>query len=288
MTPDESTLDKIQKLLALADRAGTPAEAENAMRKAQTLMIRHQLDEESVRLHAGSRSKGEPIITIRHPFGKMIGRDRYISLFSVIARAMSCRVWYVDAGIDYAGGSTGSVTVCGHKSDAEFASLLWKHLVAQCSNAISPEWKRAKQQGFIDCECDGGRVERFMQLDVIKVSMGEGDCIICRGRGLLPLPSAQAFRLGFIDGFVRVAGGRVRSTYAAEVEASESTALVLRGRKDRVDDHVDENFNITTDRKGWTRHSPHGAGAGRSAGSRADVTLGSRGVTSSTKGTLNA
>jgi hypothetical protein len=56
---DQKAAETIQKLLNLAAKAGTPAEAETAMAKAQELMAKHNLDQATVEGNVGQDGKRE-------------------------------------------------------------------------------------------------------------------------------------------------------------------------------------------------------------------------------------
>lgn len=58
LTPEaEAVLDKVAKLLALADRAGTPEEAATAASKAQLLMEKHSLSATALEKRSGESGK---------------------------------------------------------------------------------------------------------------------------------------------------------------------------------------------------------------------------------------
>ena len=57
---NDKIADKVRKLFALADAAGTPEEAANAMHHAQALMTRHAIDEATIRASMAQGAETSP------------------------------------------------------------------------------------------------------------------------------------------------------------------------------------------------------------------------------------
>ena len=126
----EARLDRIRKLLAKAEGAGTPDEAEIYTGKAVELMARHGVDE--ALLAATGPPRADPIgrvkIDIDDPYSGAKAR-----LLGWIASALRCR-WVMH---DHRGGKVSAVTVFGFASDRERAELLYTSLLLQTTSQLA-------------------------------------------------------------------------------------------------------------------------------------------------------
>ncbi|MBC3192546.1 DUF2786 domain-containing protein [Pseudonocardia sp. C8] len=126
----EARLDRIRKLLAKAERAGTPDEAEIYTDKAVELMARHGVDE--ALLAATGPPQADPIgrvtIAVDDPYSGAKAR-----LLGWIASALRCR-WVMH---DNRGGKVSAVTVLGFASDRERTELLYTSLLLQTTAQLA-------------------------------------------------------------------------------------------------------------------------------------------------------
>lgn len=123
-----SATDRIRKLLAKAERAGTEAEADVYNAKAAELMARHGVDAALLAAATpGSDALGCTRIAVADPYSG--GKAR---LLGWTATAMRCR-WVLHAR---ARGGVESVTVVGFASDRERAELLYTSLLVQASREL--------------------------------------------------------------------------------------------------------------------------------------------------------
>ncbi|MEQ3549705.1 DUF2786 domain-containing protein [Pseudonocardia nematodicida] len=126
----ERTLDRIRKLLAKAERAGTPDEAEIYTAKAVEMMARHGVDE--VLLAASGPPRNDPVggvrIEIEDPYSGAKAR-----LLGWTAAALRCR-WVMH---DVRGTRVGAVTVFGFASDRERVELLYTSLLLQAARQLT-------------------------------------------------------------------------------------------------------------------------------------------------------
>lgn len=128
-------LDVVRKLLAKAERAGTPEEAEAFAAKAEELMARYSID---AALAAQQPGKTDPIGT------RTIKLDGYpipkAQLLQAIAVNMSCQVILTsfanNRGLKIA-------TIYGHESDLEAFDILATSLLLQATTAATATHKRA-------------------------------------------------------------------------------------------------------------------------------------------------
>lgn len=124
-------LDRVRKLLAKAERAGTPDEAEIYTAKAVELMARHGIDDAVLSAADPLRSAdriGSVRIEIDDPYSA--GKAR---LLGWTASALRCR-WVMH---DARGGRVPAVTVFGFDSDRERAELLYTSLLLQAARPLA-------------------------------------------------------------------------------------------------------------------------------------------------------
>ncbi|MET1072229.1 MAG: DUF2786 domain-containing protein [Umezawaea sp.] len=128
-------LDTVRKLLAKADGAATPAEAEVYTAKAIELMARHGIDEA---LLAGARPGRDEVATCRIPVADPYSAGK-ARLLAWTASALRCRAVLHEAG----GGRVVAVTVLGFASDRARVELLYTSLLLQAGSQLAvlrPAW----------------------------------------------------------------------------------------------------------------------------------------------------
>ncbi|ALE76161.1 hypothetical protein FRP1_09355 [Pseudonocardia sp. EC080625-04] len=120
----------MRKLLAKAERAGTPDEAEIYTGKAVEMMARHGVDEALLAATGPPRTDpiGRATIDIDDPYSGAKAR-----LLGWTAAALRCR-WVMH---DHRNGRVAAVTVFGHASDRERVELLYTSLLLQSSAQVS-------------------------------------------------------------------------------------------------------------------------------------------------------
>lgn len=133
----ERWLDKVQKLLAKAERAGTPEEAEVFAGKAQELMTKHALDEMMLRA-AGQSQDGIHQTRIKLKTTVWQGD---LELISNIADQNDVHVSYsTHPGAVY-------VTLTGFRSDVEMVEMMFASLLLQVIAAERQAMKARKVDG---------------------------------------------------------------------------------------------------------------------------------------------
>lgn len=127
-------LDVVRKLLAKAERASTPEEAETYAAKAEELMARYSIDQAA--LAASEPHRSDPIGT------RQITLDGYANpkavLLQGIAKSLNCHVILFPAG-----GGVKLATIYGHESDLEAFDMLATSLLLQATTAATATHKRA-------------------------------------------------------------------------------------------------------------------------------------------------
>jgi hypothetical protein len=130
-----TALGRIRKLLAKAERAGTPEESQTYTEKAVELMARHGIDAALLAAaQPGSDEIGATRVDVADPYSA--GKAR---LLGWTAGALRCRAVLHQAG----GGRVTAVTVFGFASDRERVEVLFTSLLLQATGQLvrgRPAW----------------------------------------------------------------------------------------------------------------------------------------------------
>ena len=128
-TAGRTMLGRIRKLLAKAERAGTPEEAQTYTEKAVELMARHGVDAALLAAaQPGSDEIGISRVELADPYSA--GKAR---LLGWTAAALRCRAVLHQAG----GGRVTAVTVFGFASDRERVEVLFTSLLVQAVGQLA-------------------------------------------------------------------------------------------------------------------------------------------------------
>jgi len=232
-------LDTVRKLLAKADGAATPAEAEVYTAKAVELMARHGIDEALLGAAAPHRDE---VATCRIPVADPYSAGK-ARLLAWTASALRCRAVLHEAG----GGRVAAVTVLGFASDRARVELLYTSLLLQASAQLArqrPAWVGESVAAYRRSWLHGFAVRVHQRLVEAEARAAE---------------SAAA----------------ARASPSGGPSAGPSVALVLADRRARVDRAYAEEFpQIGRARRAQLSGSGYAAGA--HAGAQAD--LGGRAV----------
>jgi len=142
--------EKIRKLLAKAERAGSQEEAEAFAAKAQELMTKWQIDEMMV-ANADPSKRGS-IGTKTFRIGGTYSRYD-ILFYQVAAEANSCRTFFAGPYQSEAGRNTYDATLIGYPSDLERTEMLGTSLLLQASRLAGskatpkPSWWASANNG---------------------------------------------------------------------------------------------------------------------------------------------
>lgn len=130
---EQTIIERINKLMRLAEKAGTPEEAELAFAKAQELMVKHAID--SHRLREAGQAEDDPIVVwpIRLGNRDEIKRSKLL-LYMRVAEANQCKVLDATQGYD-------EVRIVGHRSSAQFVEILVASILMQYASERTREWK---------------------------------------------------------------------------------------------------------------------------------------------------
>jgi hypothetical protein len=268
MTEQEKYAGKIAKLLAKAEST-TPEEAEACIAKAQELMTAYAISEALVDKARGVER--DEIGQREFPFVGIYRMATVNIAYGVLA-ANNCKSVYQENrggwpetvtvdGKDYMDSTI--VVGTGFQSDLERGSLLISSLMVQAVRDLKA-WERSESSlGWV------GRSAAYKMKRQFLFSWAA----TVRARLM------EAKRAGEKT----AAAEEAKRARVAADEATESVALVLRDRKDRVEDWFDKRYgkSLRTVHRNYSSGGWSAADAGRAAGSRADIGqpgLGGRGA----------
>ena len=259
MTTQEKYASKIAKLIAKAEST-TPEEAELLLAKAQELMTEYAITEALI-----DRARGverDEIEMQRFAHGGYYSADKG-NLTWIVLRANECRGVYTRSG-QYTGSRDINgksyrmwyvIEGIGFKSDLERVTMLDTSLQLQMARALH-EWWKTEDRSWMSKTQNVRARQSFMDGFASGVS--------------------QKLTAAAIAGRRAAEEAEAKATSAAA--AKESVALVLRSRKDRVNDWIDEKYGKLGKGRASYRQTDYSASsAGRTAGSRADVGQGGLG-----------
>jgi hypothetical protein len=170
---DAGLIDKVRKLLAMAEGTSNTNEADAFSRKAAELIAAHRIDPERLR-----DRPGDPLTVRTVPVGRGAYVRARIGLLQAIAEAHGCRVVF------QAGPSGTTAFVAGFASDLDTVEVLYTSLHAQASarmtrehrstGAATQRWRRSFLFGFAD---EVGRMLAATQREAAAAVAGAGDVL---------------------------------------------------------------------------------------------------------------
>lgn len=225
--------------MALAERAGTPEEAELAFDKAQALMVEHAIDEARLR-EAGHSVSAEPIVVHRvHLANRDEIKAAKMVLYVKVAEANQCRLLDATRYLD-------EVHIVGHESSARFVEMLVANVLIQYAGERTKAWKEYQAAW--------------------------------RARGYARPPESRfKWVNGFAWGYAVRIGERLKEM-SSSAASSKGGELALRDKSSLVDDWMREHMNVGKGRALRNRSSWQSRGQGREAANRADISGGRNNV----------
>lgn len=140
-TPEESTIDRIRKLLAMAEGGATEAERDAFNAKATELMFKHAIEEAMI-TDIG-RAISEEIVKVEHVTTCPKSYSHEYALIAIrVADAMGAR-GLLRRGYD----NRENYTLVGYASDLDAIKQLIDSLMRQCTFALGP-WYRSNVRGW--------------------------------------------------------------------------------------------------------------------------------------------
>lgn len=267
MTPQQqSVIDKVRKLLALADEegGGTPAERDLAAQKAADLMTRHDLDlidlaAEDVRDEVGQEQEVVEGMTaqwrgvLRGRVAVAMGGDWFYT------RDSRTRVRY---------------SYVGRPETREFVRVLTDTLIPWLEIEANAALAKAEGRGTrtICTRCDGAGETRRLKGGGYTADLHV--CPTCDGSGEVPL-SSRVFLREFYDAASRRIAGRLAATRrksANDAGGKGTGTALVKHDKAAIDRYYEQaGIKLYAARGGNTGGSGDARDAGREAGDRANI-----------------
>lgn len=257
MTGQEKYATKIAGLLRKAEST-TPEEAELLIAKAQELMTKYAIDEQM--LAAASGKTADDQIEQRTLVFVGILREAKMAVASMLRNVNNCKAVHMDGKNSYESRTVDGksykdwdeVIITGYRTDIDRLELMNASLQIQCAQALSSWYKEAKVPWW--SKTDSFRERRQF---IFGFAQGVGTKLTVAARaGEEAAIKAEAERTSKTTG-----------------QAAESVALVLRNRKDTVQDWFDQHYgNTLRNRYSRVQTGSRASGdAGRAAGASADI-----------------
>lgn len=231
MTEDK-IVDKITKLLAKAERAGTEEEAQAFFDKAQEMMAKHAIDEMVIAQRRGGPSREEPTTEFIEHGGTYFIQD--VALFDELAKANTVKCFYRNWG---KGAGQRGTYLAGYPSDIANVKLLWTSMQLQQVRALNLAVKNEPSWKYMTA------MEKFVW--------------------------RRSFREAFA-GRVGRRLQEARDTAAREHDAGDMLPAI-RTRAAEVEQYMQDNHRLGKGRARTTKWSAAGGNAGRAAGNNADT-----------------
>jgi hypothetical protein len=240
MESREKFADKISKLLAKAESTNSDAEAEALVAKAQEWMTEYAIDEAMIDAARGLES-AEKVVEAQIVY-RGIFRVASFDIGKVLCKPNDCRHLISN------GHNTTTLYVVGFESDVARVKMLDASVQIQAHGALL-RWGREPEQ------VEAKRILSGMQW----------------------YKSRREFLFGFANGLeAQLAKARGKAVKTAQAKQSsgpsDSVELVLRDKKARVDDWVDQSYGELRNVSRRYSSGGHGArSAGHAAGQRANA-----------------
>lgn len=234
---EDSRIEKIQKLLAKAERAGTPEEADAFFAKAQELMSLWAIDEAMLAARGG-KQVDDKIVQDKVHVNKTYWKQEAL-LWARTGRSNNVVVLQ-----SHAGTKEPYVMLIGYKSDVERLKMLVASLNIQCASQANVRFR---------------------------------DHVGSLPRGLKPTAmEGFVWRRSFREGFALRIAERLAEIQAATVKTADTTSggsllPALRSREEDVLKYVSANFQVGKAANRQTSYDRSGARAGQAAANNADL-----------------
>lgn len=249
METTEKYADKIAKLLRKAENTDSQAEAEAFLAKAQELMTLYAIDEMMIARARGDVEKTREEIIQRAISYTGIFKSVLMSLGNTVIRHNDCRGVYMDHNWEKPKRTV--LTVTGFESDVDRACLIESSIQLQCASALAAWWKQ-QDASYLS------NMERFKARREFILGFTSG----------LSAKLAQANR----EAERQAAQAEAERSNITVEQATDSVALELRSRKDRVNDWMDNHYGrLRSSTRSYSRGGLGASGAGYAAGQAANT-----------------
>lgn len=274
MTDQEKYADKIAKLLRKAENsAATPAEAEAFVTKAQELMTTYAITEELLARARGVNLEQREEIVEETIDYTGIYRQALYDIGSAIAKANNCRC--LVSNLTYKKPQTTRLHVIGFKSDVDRVRMLDASLQIQAIGGM-----RKAEKDFLQSWMSGMQKYKSRRDFIFGFAHGLDQQLARANRRAEAEAAAQEE--------IRLTGTGVDCP-SAHATAEQSVTLVVRDKRERVQDWMDKTYgdSLRSVSRRYSSGSGQARGMGHEAGKKADA--GTRGkVGGHSKGALKA
>jgi hypothetical protein len=158
MTDQDTIVERINKLLAKAERTDNSEEAEAFFSKAAALQSKHAIDE--IMLNAAAGNKRDDIITKEYPLSGSYAKA-HILMLHVLSKPLNCKV------IQYKRGTKITAKVHGFRSDIERLDILFSSVLIQAARQLKPWAKEHTHAGMT-------AAEKYQRRKSYLIGFGEG------------------------------------------------------------------------------------------------------------------
>lgn len=226
-------MDRILKLLEVADRGGSENERMQAAQRAQKLMLEHEIST----LEIEGRANPQPFETTREEFEGMANHWKSI-LYYVIAKAVGVHLHKDHIRSGKGPSRLQRIVMVGTPDKIEFVRSLASSLVP-----------------FLESEC-----ERTLQIAISEIVYPQ------------VAPKPRAYRTGFYHAASKRIGERLAAQRReAEEEVGSHGMALVRTADKALETHVRSEYPTLQARYSRQQHDHRGASAGRAAGNRANT-----------------
>jgi hypothetical protein len=195
MADQDTITQRIIKLLAKAERAGSPEEAEAFFAKAADLQAKHAIDE--IMLNAAAGKNADDVEDKTYDLTGIYSKA-HILMLNALARELNCRV------IQYSSGGSKNLRarVHGFHSDLERLDILFTSVMVQASRSLK-QWWGAQDSSWWTA------AEKFQ--------------------------ARKSYIIGYGEGAATKLRESMRTAVAEHKSGEPGVSLVLVDRKDKVD-----------------------------------------------------
>jgi hypothetical protein len=268
MATASPVIDRVRKLLTLAERSGSPAEAALAATRAQELIAEHRLAEADLSIAGGEDVPDERVIEeqIEGEYARRKAQAWRVTLAGVLARSFGCKIYYWQ--------KSSRIQAIGRESDVQTLRYVQGYLSLEIQRLTEIEWAKMKAR------CDGGELPQPTRW---RNSFRLGAVDAVRQKLNPPKPRPAPKQPAITDGLAETP-----REPEAPVPPSAAQALVL-ARDARAQAEVNarwkKHFPRSRGGSSGFSHATHGDGynAGREAGASLDTDRRSRGAIAGAK-----
>lgn len=233
----DKVIDKISKLLAMANDSSSPNEAMIAAKRARALMDKHQLEVTDI-----EAAKGTQFLSLKYELTGSRTPKWMVILASASSSLNDCRVLRYREAHEY----NMAFLFQGFKADAIVAKLTFEYFVEACERQLKAQAiKGTSKRNFFRL----GFSQQISQRCIVIKREREQDMVSPTGTALIPLKKAQVEdHFGEVDSFkpsqTRAATLEEKMAYLQGAEEAEKIGLDPQVEGERAK-ALEKKSNIT-------------------------------------------